>query len=134
MTENLTNYNEEKSTVQSDKRLEEMFKQAYHALVRIFVYTVGEMSKSLPESDEMGQAARLLRPIANKLLASIGEKPNQEQPSEEEVSEILDTLIMSGNIQMEVINHLSLLPIVQKMRMYRSLMLKVNQSGKEGER
>ena len=126
MTDNPAHINEELSTGQPDNLPEEMFKRAYHALVRIFVYTIGELSTSLPESDEMAQLARLLRPMANKLLASIGDKNNQNQPSEQEISELLDNLITSGKLQMEVINHLSLLPLVQKMRMYRLLLHKVN--------
>lgn len=126
MTDNPAHINEELSTGQPDNLSEEMFKRAYHALVRIFVYTIGELSTSLPESDEMAQLARLLRPMANKLLASIGDKNNQNQPSEQEISELLDNLITSGKLQMEVINHLSLLPLVQKMRMYRLLLHKVN--------
>lgn len=126
VTDNPAHINEELSTGQPDNLSEEMFKRAYHALVRIFVYTIGELSTSLPESDEMAQLARLLRPMANKLLASIGDKNNQNQPSEQEISELLDNLITSGKLQMEVINHLSLLPLVQKMRMYRLLLHKVN--------
>jgi hypothetical protein len=126
VTDNPAYINEELSTGQLDNLPEEMFKRAYHALVLIFVYTIGELSTSLPESDEMAQLARLLRPMANKLLASIGDKNNQNQPSEQEISELLDNLITSGKLQMEVINHLSLLPLVQKMRMYRLLLHKVN--------
>ncbi len=133
MTENITNPQVELTAEQSD-RLQEMFKRAYYALVRIFVYTVGELSKSLPESDDMNKVARLLRPTANKLLASIDDQANQEQPSEQEVSELLDDLITSGNAKMAAVTHLSLLPIVQKMRMYRSLMFKVNPARKESGR
>ena len=63
----------------------------------------------------------MLRPVASKLLLTIRENTGQEPPSDEELTELLDNLITSGKIQMEVANSLGLLSLVRKIRMYRSL-------------
>ena len=99
----------------------ETFKKAYEATVRVFAFTIGELSTSLPENDNMFRAALMLRPVASKLLLTIRENTGQEPPSDEELSELLDNLITSGKIQMEVANSLGLLSLVRKIRMYRSL-------------
>ena len=102
-------------------RTAEIFKRAYEATVRVFAFTIGELSTSLPENDNMCQAALMLRPVASKLLLTIRDDASKEPPSEEELDDLLDSMITSGKIQMEVANSLGLLSLVRKIRTYRSL-------------
>ena len=103
----------------------ERFIKSYDSMVRIFAYTVGELSQSLPKSDYSCKSAIELLPAANQLLSTTQQYNGSEKFSALETSDLLDELITSDTPIFESIQRLGLLPLIQKIKMYRSLILSI---------
>jgi len=116
MNENLEN---------RDEKIVNMLMGSYDAFVRVFAYMVGELSKSLPNSDFMCKSANELLPTANELLSTMQKYEGYEKLISESTSQLLDELCTSDNEKFENIQRLGLLPLINKMRMYRELIMTV---------
>lgn len=117
----MTNHEMNQSTSISD-----MFVNAYDALVNVFAYTIGTLSKSLPQSDFYCKAANELLPVANELLATTS-RYNEDgtKLSSPATSKVLDELYTSDRQPFTAIRELGLLPLIQKIRMYRELIVNI---------
>ena len=116
MNENLEN---------RDEKIVNMLMGSYDAFVRVCAYMVGELSKALPNSDFMCKSANELLPTANELLSTMQKYEGYEKLISEATSQLLDELCTSDNEKFENIQRLGLLPLINKMRMYRELIMTV---------
>ena len=98
-----------------------LFVKSYDALVGVFAYTVGELSKSLPQSDYFAKAANELLPAANHLLATTQRFDGGENIFLPSTTQILDRLSTSGTPLFDAVQTLGLLPLIQKIMTYREL-------------
>ena len=97
------------------------FVKSYNALVEIFAYTVGRVSKSLPQSDYFAKAANELLPAANHLLATTQRFDGSENVFLPSTTKILNELSTSGTPLFDAVQMLGLLPLIQKIMTYREL-------------
>lgn len=104
--------------------INDLFVTAYDALVNVFAYTVGSLSKSLPQSDYFCKAANELLPVANQLLATT-KRYEQERINilSKTTSDLLEELCTSGKQRYDAIQSLGLLPLIQKIQKYRELVI-----------
>ena len=106
--------------IQNPNIVERLF-AAYDSLVGCFAYTVSSLSKSLPKSDYFCKAAIELKPTANQLLSTTRQYDNDGLFWNDETTELLNSLSTSDTPMFEAIQRLGLLPMVQKIHMYREL-------------
>lgn len=106
----------------------ENFVKSYDAMVGIFAYTVGELSRSLPQSDHFCKAANHLLPAANhllpaanQLLATTRKYDENDYFSSEKTSQLLDELLTSDTPTFEAVQRIGLMPLIRKILMYRHL-------------
>lgn len=97
------------------------FVTAYDSMVGIFAYTVRSYAKSLPKSDYFSKAAIQLTPAANQLLATTQQYDKDSNFWSNETTGLLNGLCTSDTPTYEAIEMLGLLPLLQKIQMYRDL-------------
>lgn len=97
------------------------FVTAYDSMVGIFAYTVSSLSKSLPRSDYFYKSAVKLTPAANQLLATTQQYDKDGMFWSDETTELLSSLCTSDTPTFEAIEMLGLMPLLQKIQMYREL-------------
>ena len=97
--------------------------KAYDALVNVFAYTVGELSKSLPQSDYSAKAANSLLPAANQLLATTQRFEGGDNIFLPTTTRLLNELSTSGTPLFDAVQKLGLLPLIQKIMTYRNLLM-----------
>ena len=99
-----------------------LFVKSYDTLVNVFAYTVGELSKALPQSDYFAKAANKLLPAANQLLATTQRYEGGDKIFSPSMTRLLDDLSTSGTPLYDAVQTLGLLPLVQKIMTYRDLL------------
>ena len=99
----------------------ENFVKSYDAMVGIFAYTVGELSRSLPQSDHFCKAANHLLPAANQLLATTRKYDENDYFSSEKTSQLLDELLTSDTPTFEAVQRIGLMSLIRKIQMYRHI-------------
>jgi hypothetical protein len=97
------------------------FVTAYDSMVGIFAYTVSSYAKSLPKSDYFCKSAVQLTPAANQLLATTQQYDKDGKFWSDQTTELLNGLCTSDMPTYDAIQRLGLLPLLQKIQMYREL-------------
>ena len=95
--------------------------RSYDTLVNVFAYTVGEVSRSLPQSDYFAKAANMLLPAANQLLATTQRYEGGDNIFLPSTTRALNELSTSGTPVFEAVQQLGVLPLIQKVITYRDL-------------
>ena len=99
-----------------------LFVKSYDSLVNVFAYTVGELSKSLPQSDYFCKAANDLLPAANELLATTQRYDvGGAKIFSPSTTRLLNELSTSGSPVFASVRLFGLLPLIQKIMNYRDL-------------
>ncbi len=96
--------------------------RSYDTLVNVFAYTVGELAKSLPQSDYFAKAANRLLPAANQLLATTQRFEGNDNIFLPSTTRLLSELSTSGTPVFDAVQKLGLLPLIQKIVIYRDLL------------
>ena len=100
---------------------------AYDSMVGIFAYTVSMMSKSMPKSDSFCKSATQLVPVANQLLATTRQYDKNDSFSSDATSELLNALCSSDTPTFGAIQTLGLLPLLQKIQLYRDMIRNIKE-------
>ena len=100
-----------------------LFVKSYDTLVNVFAYTVGELSKSLPQSDYSAKAANALLPAASQLLATTQRFKGGDTIFLPSITRLLNELSTSGTPVFDAVQKLGLLPLIQKLMTYRELVM-----------
>jgi hypothetical protein len=103
------------------------FVTAYDSMVGIFAYTVSSLSKSLPKSDHACKSAIQLVPAANQLLATTRQYDKNDSFSSDATSELLNALCSSDTPTFGAIQTLGLLPLLQKIQLYRDMIRNIKE-------
>lgn len=98
---------------------------AYDAMVGIFAYTVSSLSNSLPKSDYFCKSAIDLKQAANQLLGTTEQYDKDGNFMSDETTELLNSLCTSDSPYFEAVMRLGLLPLIQKIKLYRDLIRSV---------
>ena len=96
--------------------------RSYDTLVNVFAYTVGEVSRSLPQSDYFAKAANMLLPAANQLLATTQRYEGGDNIFLPTTTRLLNELSTSGTPLFDAVQKLGLLLLIQKIMTYRDLL------------
>lgn len=102
-----------------------LFVKSYDTLVNVFAYTVGELSKALPQSDYFAKAANQLLPAANELLATTQRYEGTENVFLPSTTHLLNELSTSDTPVFDAVQTLGLLPLIQKIMTYRGLLMDI---------